>query len=125
MADNPRYVTYSEKEKEIVKSGIAAIREVLMGENTDEKESLLLALDWFMDPYYKQNIYIADIWDDLIQLLQTVVITPNDEEVAEDAWHLLSSYAWRPFEIIENNLDKVPEQLRPYVLGDLQAMRDM
>lgn len=114
MTNNHSYVTYGEKEKEIVKSGIAAIREVLMGENADKKESLLLALDWFMDPYYKQDIYIADIWDDLCELLETVIITPNDEEVAEDAWHLLSSYAWPPFEILEKNMDKVPEQLRPH-----------
>lgn len=119
MASNHSYVTYGEKEKEIVKSGISAIREVLMGENADKKESLLLALEWFMDPYYGQSIYIVDIWDDLCELLQTVIITPNDEAVAEDAWYLLEAYTWPPFEILENNMDKVPEQLRPYVLGGL------
>lgn len=119
MPKHHSYVTYSKKEKEIVKSGIAAIREVLMGENADKKESLLLALEWFMDPYYGQSIYIVDIWDDLCELLQTVIITPNDEAVAEDAWYLLEAYTWPPFEILENNMDKVPEQLRPYVLGGL------
>ena len=63
-----------------------------------------------------RHIYIADIHGELVELLQTVVITSNDDEVSEDALELLSSYEWPPFEILENNMDKVSEQCKPYVL---------
>lgn len=111
-----RMVTYGKQEKETVKQGIAAIQKVLMGDDDDAKKSLLLALDWFMDPYYKQDEYIAEYREELNQLLQTVVITSNDSEVAEDALHLLTSYEWPPFDILERNIDRVSAQLRPDVL---------
>lgn len=69
-----------------------------------------------MDPYYKQDIYIADIRDELVDLLQTVIITPDDVEVSEDALNLLSSYEWPPFAILEKNMDRVSEKLKPDVL---------
>lgn len=124
MQNRVRYVSYGEHEKEIVRKGIAAIREVLLEGSPDEKKSLLLALDWFMDPYYKQDIYIADIRGELVELLQTVVISSNDDEVSEDALELLSSYEWPPFEILENNLDKVSEQCKPYVLYVINMGRE-
>ena len=115
MESNVRYITYGANEKEIIKTGIEAIREVLMGDDNEKKKSLLFALDWFMDPYYKQDHYIADIRDELTVLLQIVVISSSDD-VSEDALDLLSSYAWGPFEILEKRIDKVPERIKPYVL---------
>lgn len=114
--DHVSFISYSEKERVIVRKGIDAIREVLMGSDTGKKRSLLFALDWFMDPYYKQNHYIVDFHDELIDLLQTVVITSDDDEVSDDALVLLASYAWPPFEILEKNMDQISEQMKPYVL---------
>ena len=103
------YVSYGEGEKDLVRSGIAAMREVLMGGDAGRKRRLLLALDWFMDPYYRQDL--SEIYDDLVQLLQEVVLS-SEEDVAEDALMLLTSYAWPPFRILAQNLEKVPERLR-------------
>lgn len=69
-----------------------------------------------MDPYYKQDHYITNFLNELVELLQTVIITSNDDEVADNALNLLSSYAWPPFEILENNINKVSERMKPYVL---------
>ncbi len=110
------YISYGQNEKDIIKKGIVAIQEVLMGDNTDKKRNLLFALDWFMDPYYKQDIYIADIREDLVNMLQTVIIWSNDDEVSKAALNLLSSYEWPPFEILEENIDRVSKQLKPDVL---------
>lgn len=116
MDDNHvRFVTYSDEEIEIVRKGIDAIREVLMGSDTAKKRSLLFALDWFMDEYYKQDHYIADFRDELVDLLQTVIITSDDNDIIDDALNLLSSYAWPPFEILETNMDQISEQMKPYV----------
>lgn len=109
-----RYVAYTKNDKEIVRSGIVAIQEVLMGTDADRKRSLLFCLDWFMDPYYGQDI--SDIHDELVELLQTVIICPNEEDVIEDALQLLTDYEWPPFKILENNLDNIPKNIKPDVL---------
>ena len=46
------YITYTDAEMEIVKSGIEAIRNVLMGTDMGKKESLLFCLDRFLDPWF-------------------------------------------------------------------------
>ena len=112
---NVSTISYSESEREIVRKGIHAIREVLMGDDANKKRSLLFALDWFMDPYINRIITL------LIFLMIGRAVTDgyyyfNDDEVADNALNLLSSYAWPPFEILENNINKVSERMKPYVL---------
>lgn len=109
-----RCVTYSGDEKAIVRKGIGAIREVLLGQDNARKLSLLLALDWFMDPYFQQDI--SGIKEELKELLQTVVVSSGDYDVSDDALNLLISYTWPPFPILERNLDRVPEKLKADVL---------
>ncbi len=108
------YISYGENEKNIIKAGIEEIRKVLMGNDKNKKRSLLFALDWFMDPYFGQDI--SDIHDELIELLQIIVISSSDDEVSEDALQLLCDYEWPPFEILEKNIDRVSQRLKPYVL---------
>lgn len=103
-------VTYTNSDKEIVKKGITAIREVLMGEDADKKRSLLFCLEWFMDPYFGQDI--SKIKGDLVELLQTVVISNNEIEVKEDALQLLGDYTWGPYKILEENYGKIEECLK-------------
>ena len=106
-----RLVTYSKGEKEIVRQGIEAIRGVLLGDDESAKLSLLLCLDWFMDPYYGQDI--SKIEDELIVLLQEVVVFDESMDVREDALNLLTSYTWPPFPILEDNLDKFDDNFLP------------
>ena len=98
------YISYGENEKNIIKAGIEEIRKVLMGNDKNKKRSLLFALDWFMDPYFGQDI--SDIHDELIELLQIIVISSSDDEVSEDALQLLCDYEWPPFEILEKNIGR-------------------
>ena len=108
--ENFRHVEYTESDREIVRKGITEITRVLMGTDTERKLSMLLCLDWFMDPYYGQDI--SAFHDELIVLLQTVITSPNDDDVIEDAIGLLIDYAWPPFPIIEQNKDLVPYKFR-------------
>lgn len=110
---NNRFVSYSDEEKEIVRQGIDAIRSVLKGDDESAKQSLLLCLDWFMDPYYGQDI--SDIMDELIILLQEVVVSDKSIHVKEDALELLSSYVDGPFSILEENIGNIDEKLLPQV----------
>lgn len=107
-----RCVTYTENDKEIVREGITSIQKVLLGEDMDKKRSLLLCLDWYMDPYYGQDI--SDFEDELINLLQVVIITyNNDIDVKEDALQLLGDHTWGPYRILEEHFNDIENELRP------------
>lgn len=104
-----RYVTYSEKEKNIVEKGLIEIQTILMGTDDEAKASLLFCLDKYLDPYYGYNLpYSHEIFD----LLEAVVISPNSIDIREDALNLLISYAGGPFPIIEKHYDGLPEEIK-------------
>ena len=105
---------YGETEIKIVESGVEAIKAVLEGEDIAAKQRLLFYLDWFMDPYYKQDT--SAIIGPLIDLLQTIIITPNDDDVIGEAIHLLSAYTTGPYEILKAEYKNVPEMFKPDVL---------
>lgn len=106
------YIAYSEKEIQIVKSGTDSIRSVLLGNDTEEKRRLLCCLDWFMDPYYKNDSFI--IKDDLKNILETVVISTNENDIIDEAISLLEYLNW-PYPILETHLTEVSERVKPMV----------
>ncbi len=115
-----------ERYRDLVRSGgVEAIRAVLMGEDTDDKFGLLHILDWFMDPYYKNREDIEPFHDELVELLQEVIFSVEDEHVAEEAWHLLNGYEWPPFEIIESRLDQLPPSLSWWVPRELEELKKL
>ena len=110
-----RAVTYTEDDRAIVRQGIEAINKVLLGNDADRKRSMLFCLDWFMDPYYGQDI--SDIKEELIELLQQVIVSPeNETDVKEDALGLLMDYEWGPFPILEEHFDELEEELNQDML---------
>lgn len=113
-----RCVTYSGEEREIVESGLVAIQEVLMGADAEKKCRLLLCLDRYLDPYF--NCELAEE-KEVIRLLETVIVSPNEIDVVEDALNLLGSYAWGPFEILEKNFDRIPMECQ----GDAKYVINM
>ena len=113
-----RYVTYSSEESEIVESGLVAIQEVLMGTDAEKKCRLLLCLDKYLDPYFNCELQEEK---EVIRLLETVIISPNEPDVVEDALDLLMSYAWGPFEILEKNFDRIPMECQ----GDAKYVINM
>ena len=113
-------VTYSNAEKKIVESGADAIHKVLAGDDADAKERLLLCLDYYLDPYYKNTLpYESEI----IKLLEHVIISGNPLSVKEDALNLLTSYACPPFYILEQNPGQIEDQLMPDVMYALNMGR--
>lgn len=108
--DNSRYIEYTENDRNIVKSGIEAVRKELLGDDMDRKRSLLFCLDYFMDPYYRQDI--SSFKTELTDILQTMIISKNDIDVKEDALELLRLYTWGSYEILEKNIDKIENALR-------------
>ena len=115
-----RLVSYSKEEMNIVEGGILEIQKVMMGTDSDKKRRLLFCLDRYMDPYYG---YHLPFQEELIKLLETVVVSANENDVIEDALQLLSDYAYGPYKIIEQNIEKIPEALRPEVFDVLNLHR--
>lgn len=108
-SEKGRSVFYDKSHIDIVKNGIVAVTDVLSNASMAEKESLLLCLDWYLDPWFgHQPPYI----EQLAVLLQQVIIDPfNTKAVKEDALNLLTSYMWPPFAVLETNLDKIDSAL--------------
>lgn len=107
-----RFVSYSRDEMNIVESGISEIQRVLMDSDSDKKRRLLFCLDRYMDPYYG---YHLPFQKELINLLETVIVSSNENDVIDDALQLLRDYANGPYKIIEdgfyNNIRVVQEQI--------------
>lgn len=106
------YVTYLKEEEQIIESGIENILKVLMGQDSNKKRSLLFCLDKYLDDYFKD--YCVKYENEILNLLQFVIITPNDIKVIEDAIDLLTSYSDETysFEILEKNLNLIPENFK-------------
>lgn len=102
--------TYSNHEMEIVKQGLSAVKEVLLGPDMEAKNRLLFFLDRFLDPWFG---YELPDRGEIIDLLQTVVISQNSISVKEAALQLLCDYAWPPFLLLEKNFDAIEAELKP------------
>ena len=95
-----KLIAYTEQERETVRSGFAAVKAVLTGSDSEQKRSLLLCLDWFMDPYYGHSGEIAGWRSELKDLLQNLIL-----QLAVDLkdgfivhyFHLLRILPWSRF----------------------------
>ena len=96
---------YTEREVQCLKEGMGAVRSVLSGTDTEAKRRLLFYLDWYMDPYYRQDI--SDIKNDLKEMLEKIVVSPNEEDVIDEALHLLEGYTDPPYPILAGVLGEL------------------
>ncbi|MBP0955871.1 MAG: hypothetical protein J5997_00730 [Oscillospiraceae bacterium] len=111
-AQNIKTVIYSKEHMDIVKSGIGEIRRVLFGSDSAETDSLLFCLDYFLDPYYKQDIPHKN---DIFTLLEEFAVTSENEEQVNDALQLLN-YCTRPLPVLENNIENIIEVEKEYAM---------
>lgn len=111
-AQNIKTVTYSKEHMDIVKSGIGEIRRVLFGSDSAETDSLLFCLDYFLDPYYKQDIPYKN---DIFTLLEEFAVTSENEEQVNDALQLLN-YCTRPMPVLEKNFENIIEVEKEYAM---------
>lgn len=111
MEQEVSYVTYSDREENIVESGFPAVSEILRNGSCEEQRRLLFCLDKYLDPYFHLKLNYKDL---LTDALQTLCVTSDNTDVIEDALQLLSDYLWGPFPILEEHLQSVPESVRGY-----------
>lgn len=107
-----RFVTYEKRHQELIESGIDNLSAALYNETEEEKASILLCLERYLDPYFGYNLpYEADI----IVLLQKLLFEENSDDIKEDILNLLT-YSKQPLTILEQNLYKLSEYLMAYAI---------
>ena len=74
----------------LVKQGIEAIQTVLLGKDSNAKRRLLFYLDQYLDPFYQNDL--SELNEPLKALLQEVMNSDNEDDVIEEAHHLLEAY---------------------------------
>ena len=110
---------YTEREVQCLKEAMGAVRSVLSGTDTEAKRRLLFYLDWYMDPYYKQDI--SGIKKDLKEMLEKVAVSPEEEDIIDEALHLLEGYADPPYPILAAYWGNLSEKHKPKALYLLQG----
>ncbi len=114
-------VTYNERHKKIVCGGIDRVRAAFAEGDKGEILSLLLCLDFYLDPYYGHRLpYEKEIFD----LLQETAVRSSDDDVTEDCLNLLSSYSYPPFTVIEKNIDSIKENNTRQMIRDFLCEQD-
>ena len=105
------HAAYSDEERNIVRVGIDAVRAVLSGADVEAVRRLLYCLDWFMDPYYQNDL--GDMAAPLKDALQELAVSTRLEDIVWEALQLLE-YTEPPYEILRAHLDDVLPQQQPY-----------
>ena len=66
------HTAYSDEERNIVRAGIGAVRAVLFGADVEAVRRRLYCLDWFMGPYYRNDL--GDMAEPLKKALQELTV---------------------------------------------------
>lgn len=70
----------------------------VVGDGYGSETAPAFYLDWYMDPYYKQDI--SGIKNDLKEMLEKVAVSPEEEDIIDEALHLLEGYTDPPYPIL-------------------------
>ena len=106
-------ITAGEEEKRIAESGTAAIRAVLFGADPDAAERLLLTLDWYLDPYYKQTLPYQE---EIFTMLEELVTVSQHDGILDSALQLLGDYCRRDYPILREHFERIKDSAKPDVL---------
>jgi len=83
-------VKYERRHSEIVESGQEAIISFYRNNNIEEKRSLLLCLDMYLDPYYDYKLSYAK---EIFTWLDVELKKSRNLKIKEDIFELLRSYS--------------------------------
>lgn len=62
------------------------------------------------------NSSLSALREPLIELLQKIAVTDDNTGVIHEVFNLLEAYTEGPYDILEKNIDKVPEEYKPTAL---------
>lgn len=80
--------------------------------NVSEIRAILLCLDFYLDPYYKNSLsYETEIYG----LLQELVLCSQDDDVIRACLQLIEDYSCIPLSILEEGFDYIKDNWKPDV----------
>lgn len=91
----------------------------VVGDGYGSETAPAFYLDWYMDPYYKQDI--SGIKKDLKEMLEKVAVSPEEEDIIDEALHLLEGYTDPPYPILAAYWGNLSEKHKPKALYLLQG----
>ena len=104
-----RTVYYEAKHKAIAEGGIEGIAAVLRGDDEVEKASLLLCLDYYLDPYYGCTLAHES---EIFILLQELLLSERSQAIRDDIVQLLGDYCG-DFSVLRSRICEAPDELLP------------
>ena len=84
-----RAVFYDDSHRRIAEGGIEGIAAVLRGDDEAERASLLLCLDYYLDPYYGCTLAHES---EIFALLQELLLSERSQAIRDDILQLLGDY---------------------------------
>ena len=104
-----RAVFYDDSHRRIAEGGIEGIAAVLRGDDEAERASLLLCLDYCLDPYYGCTLaYESEIF----ALLQELLLSERSQAIRDDILQLLGDYCG-DFSVLRSKTREASGELLP------------
>ena len=104
-----RTVYYEARHKAIAEGGIEGIAAVLRGDDEAEKASLLLCLDYYLDPYYGCTLAHES---EIFALLQELLLSERSQAIRDDILQLLGDYCG-DFSVLRSRICEASGALLP------------
>ncbi|WP_340007220.1 hypothetical protein MHH52_05810 [Paenibacillus sp. FSL K6-0276] len=98
------YVTYTQKHRDIIITGVTAINDFLNSKDVSEKRSLLFCLDRYLDPYFG---YDLPYFDDIILLLEKHLLFDHSKEIKQDIFQLLNDYSKSKLDYLADHIEEM------------------
>ena len=104
-----RAVFYDDSHRRIAEGGIEGIAVVLRGDDEAEKASLLLCLDYYLDPYYGCTLTHES---EIFALLQELLLSERSQAIGDDILQLLGDYCG-DFSVLRSRICEASGELLP------------
>ena len=104
-----RTVYYEARHKAVAKGGLEGIAAVLRGDDEAEKASLLLCLDYYLDPYYGCALAHES---EIFALLQELLLSERSQAIRDNILQLLGDYCG-DFSVLRSKTREASGELLP------------
>ena len=104
-----RTVYYEARHKAVAKGGLEGIAAVLRGDDEAETASLLLCLDYYLDPYYGCTLAHES---EIFALLQELLLSERSQAIRDDILQLLGDYCG-DFSVLRSRICEASGELLP------------
>lgn len=102
---------YEARHKAIAEGSVEGIATVLRGDDEAEKASLLLCIDYYLDPYYGCTLAHES---ENFALLQELLLSERSRAIRDDILQLLGDYCG-DFSVLRSRICEASGELLPYI----------